>query len=319
SGPAINVVPWSVDFGAQRINSASTPAVVVVENTGNDNLTISRMTVSGANGSEFAVNAPAMPVVVPAGGSVPVTATFAPTAPGARSATLSIESDAAGAPHAVALSGSGTAPVINLSPTALDFGNQLILTASAPKTLVITNVGSAPLTITGIDVAPPTVQFLPTAAISYSANLVISHDGAGSPAQVPLSGTGVVPGISFSPSSVQFGNQQLNTTSPPSNVTVTNTGTATLVISNIEVSVANAADLPVGAATLPISVPPGASTVVQAAFTPHALGPRTATLAFTTNVLGSPQSVLLSGSGGSPSGITLNPASLNFGNQGVNT
>ncbi len=342
SGPAINVVPWSVDFGAQRVNSASMPAVVVVENTGNDNLTISKMTVSGANGSEFAVNGPAMPVVVPAGGSVPVTATFAPTAPGARSATLSIESDAAGAPHAVALSGSGTAPVINVNPAALDFGNQVVLTASAPKTLVITNVGSAPLTITGIDVAPPTVQFPvakpflpltlapggsvsvsvlfgPTAAISYSTNLVISHDGVGSPTQVPLSGTGVVPGISFSPSSVQFGNQQLNTTSPPSNITVTNTGTATLVISKIEVSGTNAADFSVGAATLPISVAPGASTVVQAAFTPHVLGPRSASLTFTTNVLGSPQSVPLSGSGGSPSGITLNPASLSFGNQGVNT
>ena len=76
--------------------------------------------------------------------------TFTPTATGNRTGTLTINDNAAGSPHTVALSGTGTVPIANLSPTSLSFGNQLVGTISAPQPVALSNSGSAPLTINSI-------------------------------------------------------------------------------------------------------------------------------------------------------------------------
>ncbi len=131
------------------------------------------------------------------------------------------------------------------------------------------------------------------------------------------------PAVSLNPSSLSFGNQQVNTTSTPQTVTLTNSGTAALIISSIGLAGTNPGDFaqtntcPVSPATLAAS----ASCTISVTFTPTATNSRSASLTITDNASGSPQSVALSGTGtGVPvPAVSLSPTSLSFGNQNVGT
>ena len=61
---------------------------------------------------------------------------------------LAITDNAAGSPQHAPLSGIGT--TAKLSPTSFSFGTVAIGTASPGKTVTLTNVGTATLTITGV-------------------------------------------------------------------------------------------------------------------------------------------------------------------------
>ncbi|HEY8597764.1 MAG TPA: IPT/TIG domain-containing protein, partial [Thermomicrobiales bacterium] len=108
---------------------------------------------------------------------------------------------------------------------------------------------------------------------------------------------------SFSPASVAFGNQEINTTSVPQVVTLTNTGTTVLNVSGVAITGGNAADF---------AIVPGSDTCTGAAlafnahctvsvrFTPTATQARGAGLTFTNDsngIAGSQQNILLSGIG----------------------
>jgi len=144
---------------------------------------------------------------------------FSPTGNGARSASLSVGDDAAGSPHTVALSGTGSTgtPAISLTPTSLAFARGQIGVTSPAKTTTVKNTGTAPLTISGIafaganasdfgrtttcPTAPATldvgascvisVTFAPVGAGSRAASLAITDDAPASPQAVALTGTGV--------------------------------------------------------------------------------------------------------------------------------
>jgi phospholipase C len=124
------------------------------------------------------------------------------------------------------------------------------------------------------------------------------------------------PFASLSPPSLTFATQLLNTTSAGQTVTLTNTGSAPLLISIIAIGGANAADFSQTANTCGASLNPGASCTVTVAFTPKARGTRTASLNFTDNAPNSPQAVPLTGTG---TVVQLVPSSLDFGNQTVGT
>ena len=125
---------------------------------------------------------------------------------------MTITDDAADSPQIIKLKGIGT--VVQLSPSALDFGNQIVGTTSDPLTATVTNISSDDLRISGIgigganfgDFAETTtcgsrlpaggsctidVTFTPGARGDRHASLKIVDDGGGSPQAVPLAGTGV--------------------------------------------------------------------------------------------------------------------------------
>src|SRR5207245_454459 len=70
----------------------------------------------------------------------------------------------------------------------------------------------------------------PTAASARTATVTITDDAPGSPQSVSLAGTGIVPAVTLAPTNLAFGTQRLSTTSPVQTVTLTNSGTATLII-----------------------------------------------------------------------------------------
>src|SRR5437899_2331883 len=81
------------------------------------------------------------------------------------------------------------------------------------------------------------VTFTPQAAGTRSASLVIADNATGSPHSAALSAAVVaVAQISVSPSSLSFGNQNLQSSSAIQTITLSNTGTAALSITSIAVS-----------------------------------------------------------------------------------
>jgi phospholipase C len=204
-------------------------------------------------------------------------------------------------------------PAVQLSPASLSFATQLINTTSPTQPVMLTNTGSATLTFTAIsttgnygkqstcpkNVSPGTsctvlVAFTPKGKGLRTGVLSFTDNAPGSPQTVPLSGMGTV--VSLSPSSVNFGNQQVGTSSNPQPVMLTNVGPKNLSISSISVTGGNVTDFS-QTNTCGTNVPPGGDCTISITFTPQALGSRTASISISDNGGGSPQAISLLGNG----------------------
>jgi hypothetical protein len=93
---------------------------VTLQNTGTALLTISGISVTGAQASNF-VETNTCGSSLAAAGSCTITVTFAPTVAGAQSATLQVADNAAGSPQTVPLSGTG-GTTTNVQAIAVDGG-----------------------------------------------------------------------------------------------------------------------------------------------------------------------------------------------------
>ncbi len=210
--PVIQLNPTSINFG-NAVVGINLSQVLIIKNTGTATLTISQVT---ATGSAFSVSGFSLPLNVSAGQQTTITATFLPTVAGSASGSVSIVSNAPTSPSSVSLSGTGIAAtfVLSMSPASLSFGNITTGSSSAAQSVIITNTGnsnvvisqitlsgagytmtggSAPVTLTPLQTASLSVQFSPTAAGAVSGNVSIVSNATGSPATVPLTGTGVAP------------------------------------------------------------------------------------------------------------------------------
>ncbi len=137
---------------------------------------------------------------------------------------------------------------------------------------------------------------------------------------VTFAGAGTTSNVSLSSASLTFASQQLNTPSTAQNVTLTNTGGATLNISNIGLTGANTGDYSY-TTTCGLTVAAAGNCTFSVTFTPTATGSRTAAVTITDDAGGSPQAISLTGTGaGAPApAVTLAPPSLTFTSQTINT
>jgi Abnormal spindle-like microcephaly-assoc'd, ASPM-SPD-2-Hydin/Transmembrane protein 131-like N-terminal len=209
--PAIQVSPTSINFG-NAVVGISLSQALIIRNTGTATLTISQVT---ATGSALSVSGFSLPLNVSAGQQTTITVAFLPTVVGSASGNISIVSNAPTSPTSVGLSGTGIAATLTLgiNPPSLSFGNVTTGTSSAAQNVTITNTGNSSVTISQINLtgagysmtggsAPVTltpsqnltlsVQFSPTAAGTINGSISIVSTATGSPATVPLSGTGIV-------------------------------------------------------------------------------------------------------------------------------
>ncbi len=217
-----------------------------------------------------------------------------------------------------------TAPVISASGTSLTFGTTLVganNATSSPTNITLTNTGSGNLTIsaitksgtnaaefaasgscvsaTTVTVAPGAnctlaAAFTPAAAGTRTATLTVASNAATNPA-ITLSGTGSavpVPAVTLSRSAVTFATQTISTTSAAQTVTLTNSGSAALAVTQVSTM-----PTPEFASTSNCvgTINPGASCTISTTFTPSAAGTRSGTLTVTSNAASSPTSVALSG------------------------
>ncbi len=325
--PVASLSSASLSFGDQLLHTASSAQIVTLSNSGTAALAISSITAAG----DFAeTNTCGSTLAV--GANCAISVIFTPTVTGARTGTLTLTDNAADSPQAVALSGTGIAPVASLSSASLDFGDQLLHTASSAQIVTLSNPGTAALAISSITAAGDfaetntcgstlavgancaiSVIFTPTVTGARTGTLTITDSAGGSPQAVALSGTGTEPLLNIAPASLSFGNQLLHTASSAQIVTLSNPGTAALAISSIAAS-GDFAETNTCGSTLAV----GANCAISVIFTPTATGARTGTLTITDNAGGSPQTVALSGTGTEPL-LNIAPALLSFSNQLLNT
>ncbi len=122
-------------------------------------------------------------------------------------------------------------------------------------------------------------------------------------------------GVTLNPTSLAWGTVVVGQTGALKTVTVTNSGTSTLSISNIAIS----GDFALASSPKPCgsTLAAGASCKLKVSFTPTQLGTRTGTITLTDNAGNSPQTVPLSGTGGVPA--TLTPATQTYPARTVGT
>src|SRR6202041_95274 len=120
----VTVTPSSLAFGSQALTTTSAPLSVTVMNTSTGPVNFTGFTVSGANAGDFSVPLPnsssgcSATGTLAAGASCTIAVVFAPSANGARAATLNIADNATGSPQTVALSGTGVTSqvIISIAP-----------------------------------------------------------------------------------------------------------------------------------------------------------------------------------------------------------
>src|SRR5208282_4666562 len=123
------------------------PQPVTLKNTGTAALTIASVAITGANASQFG-DTSGCGGSLNAGASCNISVTFQPTSLGSQSAALTITDNAAGSPHTVTLSGTGSGtPVASLNTSVLAFSPQTVGATSAAQTVTLKNTGTAALTI----------------------------------------------------------------------------------------------------------------------------------------------------------------------------
>jgi Cep192 domain 4/Abnormal spindle-like microcephaly-assoc'd, ASPM-SPD-2-Hydin len=220
-GPQVTLSPATVGFGSQTTQTSSGAQTVTLSNTGTSALTISGVEIRGPDAGQFS-QTNNCPAIMAAGSSCTASITFMPSATGARTASLSVSDDASGAPHSVALSGTGVAPAaaaMSLSPTLLSFGDQLVGTQGAAEAVTLTNSGVLPMSISGITIAGANagdfdrsttcpggsatlaagasctiaVTLTPSATGTRTATLSIAGNAVNSPGNVELVGNGTLP------------------------------------------------------------------------------------------------------------------------------
>lgn len=111
ASPIVSFSPASLAFGNQPADVASTAQTVTLSNTGNAPLSITSLTLAGANAADFTQN-DTCPSSLAAGANCTIVVMFTPSFAGTEGASLSISDNSTGSPHAVPLSGTGTHDVI---------------------------------------------------------------------------------------------------------------------------------------------------------------------------------------------------------------
>ncbi len=196
-----------LSFGQQVVGTTSAQVAVTVANAGTTDLVVTSASASGdfnsdAGGCTSQPIAPSQTCVI--------SVSFSPAAAGGRSGTLTIKSNALSSPDSVSLSGTGIAPLISVTPAALQFGSVPVTSTSAPQTVTVANAGTSDLTVTSAAASGPfavssdactgagaiapagtcqiAVVFMPSSAGPGSGTLTIASNGG--TAAVALSGSG---------------------------------------------------------------------------------------------------------------------------------
>ena len=156
---------------------------------------------------------------------------------------------------------------------------------------------------------------LPLSSGMHSITGVYSGDSQYSPSTSPaieLQAPGPV--VSLAPFSMDFGTVAYGFQTLPKTVTVANAGPGVLKVTGVQASGGDASAFH-ASINCPASVAVGAWCVVSVTFTPPAAGSYSSTIQILDNAPGTPQTVPVTGVGGSQ--ITQLPASLSFGDEAL--
>lgn len=240
--PPVGFAPAGLNFGSVSVNTTSSAQAITVTNNQSAALGISSIGVSGDYSQSN--NCPSS---LAAAQTCQIFVRFKPTMSGTIAGTLNVATDASPGTQPLGLTGKGAGSVsshVTFSSGSLAFGNQEAGTASAQKSVTVTNTSGATLTIQSVGTSAGyastndcagqvlaaggsctiNVSFQPVAdftPVDYPGAITVVDSDSTSPQVVSLAGTGVAP-ITSSPASLDFGNVFINTTSAPQTVTMAN-------------------------------------------------------------------------------------------------
>jgi hypothetical protein len=216
-------------FGGVPVDDRTSPHLrtlpFIISNTGSCPLTLTSVTMSGANAADFSVvGPPPLPVNIAAGSDLTLSVSVNPSAAGDRVGTLSIDStDPANPVVSASLSATGLIPAIGTAPPTLSF-SPTVIASQVPGYLgttlndTVTNTGQAELIVDTLSTAAPfrasgptsppsryapsdgftePVTFNPTATGRFTGGLTIADGNPEAPVSrtVGLCGEGVQRGI----------------------------------------------------------------------------------------------------------------------------
>jgi uncharacterized repeat protein (TIGR03803 family) len=295
------------------------PNIVFPGNSSTGTVTLSAPAPSGgaavalSNISPGAVTVPDS-VTVPAGKS---SVTFtALTSPLVDNAVAKIFASLGGAGISTTLTVTRGTTAVTFSTTKLTFTKTVIGVTSMPKSLKLTNTGTATLNISSIRASGDfaissnacgatvsvgascsvSVTFTPTNKGTRTGNLAFNDDAPNTPQIVALVGTGTA--LKLTPSSLNFWTVIVGQTSASQTVTVTNVSTFSVAFTSFSFGGIAPGDYLITNNTCGASLSGGAVCAVSIAFKPTVKGTRNATLKVADDGGGSPQTAKLTGVGG---------------------
>jgi len=323
---ALSTNPGSLSFGLTSVGSTSPPESVTISAVGP--LTISDISVSGPY-SEV----DDCPASMPNGTTCTMYVYFTPTGSGSATGTVTISTNGFFNPAStISLTGSGTA--ISITGAPVNFGNQLVKTTSAVKTVTVANTGTTAITMGTITLDETTdfaissntcpasgsklnggtncsigVTLTPATTGAKKGAVLINDSDPTSPQLAGLAGTGIS-NVSLSPTSVTFATTAIGVTSASAKITVTNNTTGNVTLSTPAVTVAapfvNASGT---TCTNGKVLAAKATCIINVSFKPTVAGLAKGTVTLSDNDPTSPQSATLRGTG---TGIKFAPNPVNF-------
>lgn len=218
-------------------------------------------------------------------------------------------------------------PILSPSPKSLSFG-AVGLGYSLTKNVTLTNTGGAAVTISSITSSDPhftvttdnttiapsgsataAVKFMPTTKDALTARIVVQSNSVFGPDTITVTGSGTASAVlQTDKSSLNFGDVKRGS-SKDLVLNISNPGNDTLTISNIST---NSPRYTVAIASKVLL--PGASFDDTIRFSPTALGSAVGSLTLTSNAPTSPTVIPLSGNGVAEVTMTIDLASISFGN-----
>lgn len=243
----------------------------------------------------------------------PVLVTFSPAATGPVTGSVTVQSAGSTSPLQIALSGSGTAtvPQLSVTPGAVNFGNVPIGSSSAAA-VTLTNTSNLPvnaitLSTDGAFTAGGScgtalnagascsivLNYTPVAAGASAGTLTIRSSDATSPLTAALTGTGTVlpPRLSLTPSALNFGNQPVGSSTT---LTTTLLNTSSGAVTGLTLSATPEFSV---VSTCGPTLPAGSSCSVTVTYSPTIAGAASGLLTVTSSDPASPLTASLTGTG----------------------
>jgi hypothetical protein len=229
-------------------------------------------------------------------------------------------------------------PGISLNPVVLTFVAQAVGTESGAQTVVLTNSGNAPLTVSSIAVTGDfvesdgctgvgtnvlaaggtcaiAVRFLPSATGARTGVMTVYGNAPGGQGTVALGGTGTTAAaIVLTPVMLSFATTTVGAASAAQNITISNTGGTA---AGLQLPVIVGSDFKIAANTCGSTLAAGTGCTVSIVFAPLVAGARSGTFSITDDA--GTQTAALSGTGAAAATDGLAPLALVFGAQILST
>ncbi|HLJ18379.1 MAG TPA: choice-of-anchor D domain-containing protein [Bryobacteraceae bacterium] len=317
-------------FPNQLIGTSSAPQSIRLTNLGD----APSLIVSIAVDDNSIVQTNDCPSLLASATTCTIQVTYSPTASNSLGGTVTIGHDVASEFIRISAGGNPTTNALIVSTQSIQFGTQFVGPAPLPRTVVIANASTAPVSLTGTAVTgpysqtnncPPVlaanascryfVSFNPSTNGEIPGAMTISHNSVGGSQTLQLDGTGLIRSdLSVSPLQIAFLGNALIGIGASQTLTLQNTSSQTITLNSVT---ASPAVFSIGTNTCPTMLLSGASCTVVVVFLPTVEGSASGLVTINHTGMGSPQLVPISGAGSAPLGAT--PEILNFGDQQMGT